>query len=415
MSIALCPHCGAALPPVRDASCPACRNELPGSAVEQAAGPPAPAAAPPDPRLLALYEFHANLRQLNPRTPVTPVLVAANVLVFVAMAVGGVNVLNPDPQTLVEWGANFGPRATADEWWRLLTSAFVHGGLLHLAFNMLCLAGVGRTVERLVGSTGLLLLYVSSALVASLASVAWSPAVVSVGASGAVFGVFGAFFGACQRAGDTIPRPALELSRQNTLKFLGLNLVVGLAVPNIDMAAHVGGLAWGFACGLILGHPLRADAVRTRLRRNLALLFLTPFMVGVGFAVAKSRVASADDPLSELTRIGEIEQRVLDDYNDAVAASQAGTLTDAELATKVEQDILPPWREARRRFRQIADASEIRREFAGQFGQYLAAREDAWTFLVQGLRDGNEGLLKRSLERWEAADAIAKALAAGNR
>jgi hypothetical protein len=265
----------------------------------------------------------------------------------------------------------------------------------------------------MVGSVGFLLLYISSALVASLASVAWSPAVISVGASGAVFGVFGAFFGACLRTGDTIPRPALDMTRESTLKFLGINLIVGFLVPNIDMAAHFGGLAWGFVCGAVLGHPLRAEALRDRPRRNLILVLLTTLIVIIGFVVAQSRVARADDPLSEMNRIADIEERVLNDYNAAVSASQAGKLTDAELAQKVEKDILPPWREARQRFRQIAEASEIRPEFARQFGQYLAAREEAWTLLVRGLREGNEALMKQSLQRWEVADSVARSLAAG--
>ena len=97
--------------------------------------------------------------------------------------------------TVLEWGANFGPKTMDGQWWRLFTSMFLHFGIIHIGFNMWVLWNVGRLVERLVGNFGFALLYVVSGLLGSVASLAWNPTTISAGASGAVFGVVGALIG----------------------------------------------------------------------------------------------------------------------------------------------------------------------------------------------------------------------------
>ena len=407
-----CPQCGAALPDVRDAYCRHCGEAL--DPEYQESPPLAPTAAAPvvsepdvDPQTAAAFaEFRANLDSLTRYTPVTHTLVAANVVVFLVMAAGGVDVRNPDANVLLSWGANNGAATIPDQPWRLLTAEFLHAGLLHLAFNMICLYGAGRTVERFVGSSGFLVLYLSSAVVASLASIIWAPEVVGVGASGAVFGVFGAFFGVCVRAGESIPRPALDLMRKNMLKFLAINLGFGLLAPNIDMAAHVGGLIWGLVAGLLLGHPLTPEAARWRPARTAALAFLTPWAVGVFFVVAQARVANSDDPVTEFSRVGEAERVVLEQYNDAVARYQAGRLTDAEMAALVESELLPKWRELRRRVSAIEGARELNPETMRLVSTYYAAREDAWVALVKALRDKDEAASRVFAERWRREDEL---------
>jgi len=95
----------------------------------------------------AVRQWHAELRHLTPRAVVTPAIVAINVFVFVAMAAAGINPFDPPLETLTAWGANTGPSTFTGEWWRLLTCAFLHVGIGHLAFNMLCLFGVGMVTE----------------------------------------------------------------------------------------------------------------------------------------------------------------------------------------------------------------------------------------------------------------------------
>ena len=101
-----------------------------------------------------------------------------------------------DPETLVAWGASVGPRTTHGEWWRLLTSLFVHGGLLHLLTDLIGLVMVGLLLERLAGPLAIGTVYVGSGVVANAASLTADPMAVNTGASGAIFGVYGMFVAA---------------------------------------------------------------------------------------------------------------------------------------------------------------------------------------------------------------------------
>jgi rhomboid protease GluP len=140
-------------------------------------------------------ELRAYLAKLTPGATVTTVIVAANVLVFAVMAVAGVSLLHPLPASLLKWGGNYGPATLHGEPWRLATSMFVHGGLLHLAMNTWVFWYVGRLVERLLGPLAFSAAYLLAGLAGSIASLAVHPATVSVGASGAIFGLFGVLAG----------------------------------------------------------------------------------------------------------------------------------------------------------------------------------------------------------------------------
>jgi rhomboid protease GluP len=187
-----------------------------------------------------------------PKMAVTPVLLALNVAIFGLMLAWGVHPMQPTIDDLIRWGANYGPKTTQGEWWRMFTCMFLHIGLLHLLFNMVALWNVGGFMEQLLGSTGFLVLYIVAGLLGSVASVAWNPFVVSAGASGAIFGVYGGLLAFLVRHRDMQQHAFLAALRTNTLAFLGYNLVFGVIQQGIDMAAHLGGLAGGFVCGLAL-------------------------------------------------------------------------------------------------------------------------------------------------------------------
>ena len=116
------------------------------------------------------------------RSP-TAILIALNVLVFLAMA-ASLHSASPSPDRLIGWGANFGPLTLGGQWWRLLTSAFLHANILHIALNMWAFLNLGILAELLFGRRSFVLLYLFCALGGSIASVWWHTAVVGVGASG---------------------------------------------------------------------------------------------------------------------------------------------------------------------------------------------------------------------------------------
>jgi membrane associated rhomboid family serine protease len=216
--------------------------------------------------------FPSQLRAATPRTFVVPMLLIANALVFLAMIAYGVHWWDPKAADLVRWGALDGIRVVQGEWWRLLSSNYVHIGLLHIALNMWCLWAAGRFTERLLGNAAFLIAYTLSGLGGSLASVWWNPDVIGAGASGAVFGVFGCVIGFMLIRRHTIPVLVLRPLMRSTLMFVGLNLYFGFTIPNIDNAAHIGGLVTGLLCGLALSRPIPApSAGASRLRYALVL------------------------------------------------------------------------------------------------------------------------------------------------
>src|SRR5215475_3534683 len=186
-----------------------------------------------------------------PKIAVTSVLLGLNVAVFGLMLAGGMHPMAPTIDRLIQWGANYGPKTTNGEWWRMFTAMFLHIGVLHLLFNMVALWNVGSFMERILGSVGFVVLYLLSGLLGSVASVAWNPFVVSAGASGAIFGLYGGLLAFLVRH-RAMQQASLAALRTNTLAFLGYNLVFGFIIQGIDMAAHLGGLAGGFICGCVL-------------------------------------------------------------------------------------------------------------------------------------------------------------------
>src|SRR5438034_1313685 len=145
--------------------------------------PPAPPAAPP---AASLDEFRRALFTRTPRAWVTPTMIVLNVAVFVAMVANGVSALAPTSASLIRWGADFGPRTTGGQSWRLLTNTFVHIGLPHIAMNMIALWQSGRMVERLLGNLGFAVTYLLAGLCGSIVSTLSHPFTVSAGASGAI-------------------------------------------------------------------------------------------------------------------------------------------------------------------------------------------------------------------------------------
>ena len=183
---------------------------------------------------------------------VTPVLVGINAAVFVAMAMSGIDVTAPTTHQLINLGANAGELTLAGQWWRLVTCMFLHGGLMHIGFNMWCLWDLGLLCESLYGPWTLLALYFVSGVGGSLASVAWHPRGISVGASGAIFGLAGALIASYGLGEFSLPRAIVSRTLRSVLAFVAFNLLLGAISPLTDNAAHVGGLAAGAMIGALI-------------------------------------------------------------------------------------------------------------------------------------------------------------------
>lgn len=202
---------------------------------------------------------------------VTYALIALNLLAFVALtAAGG----SSDAGVLVRFGAKDSALIWQGQYWRLLTPVFLHSGFLHLAFNSYAVLQLGRLVELLYGPIRMLLIYLSAGILATTASLIGSPA-LSVGASGAIFGLFGAvlYFG-CRR-----PHVFRAVFGYRLFIVLAVNVFIGFSVPNIDNFAHLGGLISGFLAAAAVQLP---NERRRAVRAALVALF---FLAAVAYAL----------------------------------------------------------------------------------------------------------------------------------
>jgi len=251
--------------------------------------------------------------------PASYLLVGINCAVFLAMLASGLSIWGPTPDQLMHWGANNAGSVLIDgQWIRIVTAMFVHVGILHLATNMWCLWNLGLLAEPLMGSAGVLAVYILTGAAGNLLSTfagwveygndwvryhttagfqmaAVFPA--GAGASGAVFGIAGALIVLLKS--NRLPLPPLELKRlrKSVIYFAALNLVLGLSISggnlflhsgvNIDNMAHLG----GFGSGLLFAAPMvpRLGSPRSvfNMRLRLAVGMVMGLLVLFGFFLTK--------------------------------------------------------------------------------------------------------------------------------
>lgn len=191
------------------------------------------------------------LSLLNPmgENKATAILLLLNIIVFLIMIFDGLNIVSPTPKELLEIGGNRRFEVMNGEYWRLFSSMFIHGGLLHLFMNLIGLGLGSSLLENVLGSVKLIIIYIICGILASLASIYWHENTVSVGASGAIFGLYGLILA------FTVFKIYPNYMRGMTWMLLGLYAGVSLLfgfLGGIDNAAHFGGLISGFVIGGIL-------------------------------------------------------------------------------------------------------------------------------------------------------------------
>ena len=214
--------------------------------------------------------------------PVTATLMGINIAVYVLMVVSGVSPIDPSTQHLLKWGADYGPLSLGAQPWRIFTSNYLHGGIIHLALNMWCLWNLGALAERIFEPWTYALVYTGCGIAGSIASLWWHPTVVGVGASGAIFGMAGALIAALYLGKLPVPKRAIQGTLRSLLTFAAYNLFFGTVAAGIDNSAHVGGLVAGLALGAVLAkHLMSPPEERNAWRRwvliGMALVLFTTF------------------------------------------------------------------------------------------------------------------------------------------
>lgn len=197
--------------------------------------------------------------------PVTMFLLASSVVVYILGALSGE--LN---NSLFRNFALLAGAVSDGEWWRLVTSAFLHSGTMHILFNMYALYLLGPGIERQVGSRSFAGLYLASALLGSVAYTAFNSG-PAVGASGAVFGLFGAWLASAWKGRNTA---AGQAQLRSIGVIVGINLLLPLAVPRIAWEAHVGGLIAGFLIAFLWTQVARDERTRSGIAFGVAAVAL---------------------------------------------------------------------------------------------------------------------------------------------
>lgn len=214
------------------------------------------------------------------------------VLVFLLMELNGGST---NSATLIKFGAKFSPYILQGEWWRFLTPIFIHIGFIHLLMNTISLYLIGAEVERIYGSTRFLLIYLFAGFSGTLASFMMSPS-LSAGASGAIFGCFGALL----YFGIVYPKLFFRTMGSSVIVLILINLIYGFSVPGIDNSGHIGGLIGGFLAAGVVSLPKQKLFIR-QIMLLLVTIAVTYFSLQFGFSHHNS-AALNDETMATLAQ-----------------------------------------------------------------------------------------------------------------
>ncbi len=241
---------------------------------------------------------------------ITPILIDLNILVYLIMVLAGVSWFSPTSEELLSWGADFRPLTLENEWWRLITSCFIHIGIFHLLMNMYALLYIGVLMEPYLGKARFLTAYLATGLVASMTSIWWHADTVSAGASGAIFGMYGLFLALLTT--NFIEKSARQALLSSIGIFVAYNLLSG-AQGNTDNAAHIGGLVSGMIMGYALVPGLKKPDV-SWLQTPVLVGTVLVFMLGSSFVYGN---ISNDIGVyqTDMTKFAKLEEEALAVFN----------------------------------------------------------------------------------------------------
>lgn len=244
------------------------------------------------------------------------------------------------------WGANFGPATQDGQWWRLGSALFLHFGLLHIALNMWALGDGGRLVERMYGSLRFALIYFTSGLFGNLLSlVVQGNQAVSGGASGAIFGVYGALLVFLWSERKKLDRHEFRWLFLGGSAFTCVSISLGLIVPGIDNSAHIGGLLAGALAGILFGRRLHENSLHPWLPRAACATLLagSTGLLLMHLPTPTYRWSEEIAARQEIREFLARESRIQASWQDIQRQKQASF---QELAERIEFEIAEPYEES---------------------------------------------------------------------
>ncbi len=266
---------------------------------------------------------------------VTYTLIGINVLVYLLMVINGNGFMEFSTESLIKWGGNVRNLNISGQWYWLVTCMFLHGGLVHIAFNMYALFSIGMYLEPLLGRLRYLTVYLACGVLSSLASTWFDVGVpVSIGASGAIFGLFGVFLALLTTnfVEQRVRKPMLR----SIIIFVVFNLAFGAAVTDIDNAAHIGGLVSGMLFGYLYYYFFisKKDNIIASVVITVAITFGCVFFILP--SIKKDNTHQFEEVIDRIS--------VLDSGANKVLKTNA-TNSDPTIIEAIKNTSLPAWQQ----------------------------------------------------------------------
>lgn len=302
-----------------------------------------------------------------PVPAVTRGLMALNGLVFVLMLLDGAGFWHSPNTVQLTWGANFAPATADGQWWRLFTAMFLHFGAMHLGMNMLALWDGGKLVERMFGPWRFLGIYLVSGVAGNLLSlVVQGNQAVSGGASGAIFGIYGALLVYLWCARHQMQQLEFRWLFWGAMLFSGLTIGMGYIIPGIDNSAHIG----GFVTGMVLATLLLPPGVAAPRGAVPGTLGYVRWLAGVAWCgvllgllthlpIPKYRWQQELAIQQQLQKLNQVDQRAQQQWRKIMLEGRAGSVSFDEMATQIDAQVASPYEESFEQLSSLADDPKL--------------------------------------------------------
>jgi membrane associated rhomboid family serine protease len=336
--------------------------------------------------------FRRALRARTSYALVTAAIVLINTTIVLGMLFGA-SAMN-DPNTLIAWGASMGTRTTNGGWWRLATSIFVHAGVLHLLVNAAVLIQLGAILERLVGRLTVTAVYLCAGVFAGLVSLSSQPLAVTVGSSGAIFGVYGLLLATVfwqmfhGWRGNPLPEteegaaPDLRIPL-GTVKRLGVGAAVFFVYSVLAGFAHAAeftGLLVGLIYGIVFARGVLEEEPETR---HVAVTMAATGVIAIMCAIPLRGIA---DVKPEIARVLATEEQTAAAYRTGFDAFKKGRMTAEALAQLAEGTIMPKLEAADARLKTLTNIPPEHQAVVADAREYLRLRSTSWRARADAIR-----------------------------
>jgi membrane associated rhomboid family serine protease len=352
------------------------------------------------------YESFRHTLRARTRYPIATIaIVSLEAAIIGSMVFGGAAA--SDSSALLQWGASVGPRTTNGEWWRLVTSSFIFTGLLQFIISAGVVWQLGTVLERLVGRVALVAVYLSAGIFAGLVNLSSYPVAVSVGAPGAVFGLYGlliavlgwqmfrAFLAPERDLPDAdledapappirIPFIAVKRIGICSVLFFAYSLFAGFA-----RSTEFAGLLVGLVCGLVLARCASDCHPSARLVGGVVAAAL------IAAAACAFPLRNIADIQPEIARVIAIEETTAAKFQSASDGFKKGRLNAEALARMAERTIVPELQEVDARLVALQNVPAEHQPIVAEAREYLRLRAESWRVRAEAIRRMNTELRKR--------------------